>query len=43
MNTIEAILQRRSVRNYNGELLSEEIIEKLEEAIRHSHSPFGGK
>lgn len=43
MNTIEAILERRSVRNYNGKPLSDEIIEKLEEAVKHAYSPFGGK
>ena len=42
MNIIEAILQRRSVRNFNGEPLSAEIIERLEEAVRHAYSPFGG-
>ena len=43
MNTLEAIAERRSVRNYNGEPLSDEIVEKLEEAIKHAYSPFGGK
>ena len=43
MNTIEAILERRSVRNFKRELLSDEIISKLEDAIKQSYSPFGGK
>ena len=43
MNIIEAILGRRSVRNYNGEALTADVIEKLEEAIKGTCSPFGGK
>ena len=43
MNTIEAILGRRSVRNYNGEPLTADVVEKLQEAVKHAYTPFGGQ
>lgn len=42
MDIIEAIKERRSVRSYNGETLSEDKRIPLMEAVEHSSSPFGG-
>lgn len=42
MNVIEAMLERRSVRNFNGEPLSKDKIELLQKAIDESYSVFGG-
>ena len=42
MDIIEAIKQRRSVRSFNGEILSADNRKSLLEAINNSSSPFGG-
>ncbi len=42
MNIIEAIKERRSVRNYNGEGLTKEQIDQLKSAVNSATSPFGG-
>lgn len=42
MNIIEAIKERRSVRNYNGSGLSKQQREELENAASSAVSPFGG-
>lgn len=42
MNIIEAIKERRSVRSYNGEPLSEVMKSELYKAIAGATSPFGG-
>ncbi|MDE6301076.1 MAG: nitroreductase family protein [Muribaculaceae bacterium] len=42
MTILEAIKLRRSVRNYNGEPLNHEMIEKMQDAIRNTTDPFGG-
>lgn len=43
MNTIEAIKERRSVRSFNGEGLTDMQKAGLLQAIEESYSPFGGK
>lgn len=43
MNIIDTIKERRSVRSFNGELLSPEMEAKLIDAINASTDPFGGK
>lgn len=43
MNIIDAIMERRSVRNFNGEPLSGAVVEELRKAIAEADSPFGGK
>lgn len=43
MNIIEAIKIRRSVRSFNGQPLSEDILIKLKKTIDESFSFFGGK
>lgn len=43
MNIIEAIKERRSVRSYNGEPLSEVMKSELNKAIASVTSPFGGR
>lgn len=42
MNIIEAIKERRSVRSYNGEKLTQSRKKALEDAIKSAYSPFGG-
>ena len=42
MNIIEAIKERRSVRSFNGEPLSESIKSELRKAVAEAQSPFGG-
>ncbi|MDE6308936.1 MAG: hypothetical protein K2L81_01940 [Muribaculaceae bacterium] len=42
MNIIEAMKERRSVRTFDGEGISNQMIAKLNEAIAESYSPFGG-
>ncbi len=42
MNIIEAIKERRSVRNYNGKGLTRQQIEELENSVNSAESPFGG-
>lgn len=42
MDIIEVIKERKSVRSYNGESLSAEMENKLQEAIAESSDPFGG-
>lgn len=42
MNIIEAIKERRSVRSFNGEPLSENVKTQLRKAISEADSPFGG-
>lgn len=43
MDIIEAIKERRSVRNYNPATLDEETVSFLKEAIKDSFTLFGGK
>ncbi|MDE6810401.1 MAG: hypothetical protein K2J42_09995, partial [Muribaculaceae bacterium] len=43
MNILEAIKERRSVRSYTGESLTEVQRMNLKAAIADSYSPFGGK
>ncbi|MDE5880996.1 MAG: nitroreductase family protein [Muribaculaceae bacterium] len=43
MNIIEAMKERRSVRSFDGEGLTDEQKAKLNKAIEESYSPFGGK
>ncbi len=43
MNIIEAMKERRSVRNFSGEALSASQVELMNKAIEESFSPFGGK
>lgn len=43
MNIIEAIKERRSVRSFDGEGLTDSQKKSLLEAIDESYSPFGGK
>lgn len=43
MNIIEAILQRRSVRNFSGNALDTEQVQELNKIIRSTYSPFEGK
>jgi len=43
MDIIEAIKERRSVRSYNGEGLTDSQKATLMKAIEESYSPFGGK
>lgn len=43
MNIIELIKERRSVRSFNGELLTPEMERNLHEAIKESYDPFGGQ
>lgn len=42
MNIIEAIKERRSVRNFNCESLAQSQISELEDAVKNAESPFGG-
>lgn len=42
MNIIDIIKERRSVRSFNGELLSSEMESRLNEIINESRDPFGG-
>ena len=42
MNIIEAIRERRSVRNYNGQPLSRAVTVEIEKAIAETTDPFGG-
>lgn len=42
MNVIEAIKERKSVRNYNGLPLSSSLREELIKAVNESYSPFKG-
>lgn len=42
MTIIEAIRERRSIRSYNGQPLSAEMISRLCAAVDESFSPFGG-
>ena len=42
MNIIDAMRERRSVRTFNGEGISNELYAELEKAIEESNSPFGG-
>ncbi len=42
MNIIEAIKERRSVRSYNGESLTQSQISELESTVQSVKSPFGG-
>ncbi len=42
MNIIEAIKERRSVRSFNGESLTQSQISELENAVKSAESPFGG-
>ncbi len=42
MNLIEAIRERRSVRSYNGEGLTQAQIDELEKTVSDVESPFGG-
>lgn len=43
MDIIEAIKERRSVRSFNGEGITDSQREELLTAIENSYSPFGGK
>lgn len=43
MNIIEIIKERHSVRSFDGELLSPEMIDKLHKAVESAYDPFGGK
>ena len=43
MNIIEVIKDRRSVRSFNGELLTPEMENALNDAVKESYDPFGGK
>lgn len=42
MDIIQAMKERRSVRSFNGERLSQEIISDLHKAIKDSYTLFGG-
>lgn len=42
MNIIDIIKERRSVRSFDGELLSPEMTEKLTEEVKEAYDPFGG-
>ena len=42
MNIIEAIKERRSVRSFNCESLTQSQISELENAVKTAESPFGG-
>lgn len=42
MNIIEAMQERRSVRNYNGQPLSRATAAAIEKAIADAYDPFGG-
>ncbi|MBD5312036.1 MAG: nitroreductase [Bacteroides sp.] len=43
MDIIEAIKERRSVRSFNGESLSSDVVNRLVEDVKNSTDPFGGK
>ena len=43
MKIIDIIKERRSVRSFNGQLLSPEIESKLNDIIKTRSDPFGGK
>lgn len=43
MNIIDVIKERRSARSFNGELLTPEMEKKLNQIIKDSNDPFGGK
>lgn len=42
MNIVEAIRERRSVRSFNGEPLSDSMHDRLTESISRIYNPFGG-